>query len=82
MLTNRPLVVGDGARVEISLRWSRDVEVHVTLDGQPGFALAPGDRVAVTRSPRTLRLVRAPGRDYYEVLRTKLKWGEASVRRS
>jgi NAD+ kinase len=68
--------------VEISLRWSRDVEVHVTLDGQPGFALAPGDRVAVTRSPRTLRLVRAPGRDYYEVLRTKLKWGEASVRRS
>jgi len=82
MLTNRPLVVGDGARVEISLRWGRDVEVHVTLDGQPGFALAPGDRVAVTRSPRTLRLVRAPGRDYYEVLRTKLKWGEASVPRS
>lgn len=82
MLTNRPFVVGDGATVEISLRWGRDVEVHITLDGQPGFALAPGDRVAVTRSPRALRLVRAPGRDYYEVLRTKLKWGEASVRRS
>ena len=32
--------------------------------------------VTVTRSPRTLRLVKAPGRDYYEVLRTKLKWGE------
>ena len=29
---------------------------------------------------RTLRLVTAPGRDYYAVLRTKLKWGESTVR--
>ena len=34
------------------------------------------DRVIVTRSERILRLVKAPGRDYFEVLRTKLKWGE------
>ena len=29
---------------------------------------------------RTLRLVKAPSRNYYEVLRTKLKWGESTVR--
>jgi NAD kinase len=34
--------------------------------------------VTVTRSPHSLRLVKAPGRDYYEVLRTKLKWGESN----
>jgi NAD+ kinase len=82
MLTNRPLVVGDDATVEVSLRADRDVEAHLTFDGQRGFAFGSRDRVVVTRSHRTLRLVRAPGRDYYEVLRTKLKWGEPSVRRA
>ncbi len=76
MLANRPLVIGDEARIEVSLHTS-DVEVHVTLDGQEGFPLASQDRVIISRSPRTLRLVMAPGRDYFEVLRTKLKWGES-----
>jgi len=35
--------------------------------------------VVVTGSPRRLKLVKAPGRDYYEVLRTKLKWGDAGA---
>jgi NAD+ kinase len=82
MLTNRPLVVSDDASIEVRLRSGRDVEVFATLDGQRGFALAGGDSVTVTRSPRTLRLVKAPGRDYFEVLRAKLKWGEYTTRRS
>jgi NAD+ kinase len=57
------------------------VEVHVTFDGQRGLPLRPQDTVVVTRSPRTLRLVKAPGREYFEVLRTKLKWGESTRRR-
>lgn len=81
MLSNRPLVVGDDSRVEVRLRNPRDVEVHVSFDGQRGPALLPDDVVVVTRSPRTLRLVRAPARDYFEVLRTKLKWGESTARR-
>jgi NAD+ kinase len=81
MLTHRPLVVGDRSRIQVSLRAERDVEVHITFDGQRGFPLASGDRVVVTRSTRTLRLVKAPERDYYNVLRTKLKWGESTARR-
>ena len=80
MLTNRPLVVRDEGVIEVRLH-GEDVDVHITLDGQRGFAMTPADRVTVTRSPRTLRLVKAAGRDYYEVLRTKLKWGEAPRRR-
>ncbi len=75
MLANRPLVIGDTATVSVSLS-TGNVEVHVTLDGQEGVPLSPQDRVVITKSPCTLRLVRAP-RDYFEVLRTKLKWGEA-----
>jgi NAD+ kinase len=80
MLTNRPLVVRDEGVIDVRLH-TKDVEVHITLDGQRGFAMTSEDSVVVTRSARTLRLVKAVGRDYYEVLRTKLKWGDASRRR-
>lgn len=76
MLTHRPLVIGDGAEVEVRLRRAREGDVHVSFDGQGGVPLLGDDVVKVTRSERTLRLVKAPGRDYFEVLRTKLKWGE------
>jgi NAD+ kinase len=77
MLTTRPLVVGDEARIEVSLRSARLVEVYAALDGQETFTLAEGDGVVVSGSPGRLRLVKAPGRDYYEVLRSKLRWGAA-----
>jgi NAD+ kinase len=82
MLTNRPLVVSDEATIEVRLRSGRDGEVFATLDGQRGFPLTGGDSVTVTRSPLTLRLVKAPGRDYFQVLRAKLKWGEYTARRT
>jgi len=79
MLSNRPLVVGDEARVEVRLRSGRGVEVYTALDGQETFALHDGDGVTVSGSPLRLKLVTAQGRDYFEVLRTKLKWGETGV---
>jgi NAD+ kinase len=74
MLSNRPLVLADQALIEVRLQ-TRDVEVHVTLDGQRGLPLSHNDTVTITRSPRRLRLALSPTRDYYEVLRTKLRWG-------
>ena len=81
MLTNRPLVVADESSLEVRLRAERGVEVQVTFDGQRGYPLSSEDSVVVTRSPRTLRLVKARGRDFFAVLRAKLKWGEGSARR-
>ena len=80
-LTHRPIVVNDSAVIEVRLRDSRAVEVHLTFDGQRGIALGERDSVTITRSPRTVRLVKAPSRDFFEVLRTKLKWGEQTVTR-
>ena len=79
MLANRPLVVSDESRIELRLRAAREVDVYAALDGQETFAFVDDDSVVVTGSPRRLKLVKAPGRDYYEVLRTKLKWGEAGA---
>jgi NAD+ kinase len=80
MLTNRPVVVSDRATIEVRLRSTREGEVHLTFDGQRGFPLGSEDVVTVTRSPKTIRLVKAQ-RDYFEVLRAKLKWGESTTRR-
>jgi NAD+ kinase len=82
MLTNRPLAIADSSTIEVRLHPSRDVEAHVTFDGQRGFPLAGRDSVVITRSPRALRLVKAPARDFFAVLRTKLKWGESTARRA
>jgi NAD+ kinase len=73
-LTNRPLVVPDAARIEVSARGHE--AVYLTVDGQIGIKLESGDRVVVTRAAERLRLVRPERQTYYEILRDKLKWGE------
>jgi len=74
-LTNRSLVVADTAAVEVVVR-SVGQDVHLTLDGQRGVELAPGDRVAIRKSAARTRLVHCPDRDWFSVLRQKLRWGE------
>ena len=75
MLTNRPLVIPDTSRIEIAPEQHGE-PVHLTLDGQVGFQLQPGDRVAIERAKTRVQLVRAAGKSYFEVLRSKLGWGE------
>jgi len=75
MLTNRPLVVSDAARIDLDFAPAEE-PVYVTLDGQIGFQLNPKDRVTIAKSRNRVALVRPPSKTYFEVLRSKLKWGE------
>lgn len=74
-LTNRPLVVPNTFRIEVEFRADEEA-VFLTLDGQVGVELKPGDRVVVTQARTRLRLVRPPRKTYFEILHSKLKWGE------
>jgi NAD+ kinase len=74
-LALRPLVVPAGAQVEIVLQ-TRDSEVYLTFDGQVGYPLRARDRVRVRRGARPVMMVRSRRRNYFEVLRRKLSWGE------
>jgi len=74
-LTFRPLVVPDGLVVRSELL-SKESDVFLTLDGQVGFGLRKGDVIEVKKAGAPLRFFRSPFRDYFTVLRTKLKWGE------
>jgi len=76
-LTHRPVVIPGHALVEVRAESPDGPEdVFVTYDGQHGYAVSPGDVVRVSRAERMLRLVRTPSREYFELLREKLKWGE------
>jgi NAD+ kinase len=74
-LTNRPIVLPDDVLIEIVLR-SQTEDVFLTLDGQVGFSLMLNDIIEVRKSPFTTKLLTPCGKDYFQILRTKLKWGE------
>jgi NAD+ kinase len=73
-LTHRPLVVPDSLEIEMLLHSEEEV-AYLSLDGLPGLDLRDGDRVRCSRSEHQVSLFRT-GRDFFHVLRTKLKWGE------
>jgi NAD+ kinase len=80
-LTNRPIIIPGSEVIEVrpQLQGNLD-EIFVTYDGQSGYPLQEGDIVRVRRSERCLKLIKAPARSYFELLREKLKWGERGGR--
>ncbi|HEY2461661.1 MAG TPA: NAD(+)/NADH kinase [Candidatus Acidoferrum sp.] len=75
-LSDRPVVVRDSSLIEINL--SADTEsVFLTLDGQTGIPMQAADRVRMRRAADRLKLIQPPKKSYFEILRSKLKWGEA-----
>jgi len=76
-LTNRPIVIPADHVIEVRPRIEPGAEdIFITYDGQEGYPLRAGDVVRVRRAERKLRLVKAPARSYFQLLREKLNWGE------
>ena len=72
-LTNRPLIIPDSARIEIRLEGSPENMV-LTLDGQEGFEMDPGDRIFIKKSRNDIRMISFEDQSYFKVLKTRLKW--------
>ena len=73
-LTHRPIVLPEDSRIRVAIRAS-DEDVVLTVDGQEGMKLASDDVVEVRRSRNRVLLVRSRHR-FFELLRSKLRWGE------
>jgi NAD+ kinase len=76
MLTHRPLVLPDELDIEISLTTPDAKDISLSLDGQEGLEISDDDRVCVRKSEERVLLVQSPDKNYFDVLRNKLKWGE------
>ena len=85
-LTNRPILVPGDSIIEVSLTSKittgvisgdapSDSNVFITLDGQVGVEFDSSKKLTILRAKRKVHLIEPLKRDYYEVLRTKLKWG-------
>ena len=73
-LSNRPIVVPDDAEIQLTLKTDHE-EVALTLDGQVGFPLKVEDRVKISKSRTMFNLIQPSNRNYFDVLRDKLRWG-------
>jgi len=73
-LSNRPLVVPDSGEIELTLKTDNE-EVALTLDGQVGCPMQVEDRVMIRKSRTTFNLIQPSNRNYFDVLRDKLRWG-------
>ena len=74
-LTNRPLVLRDSVTIEIVVKSQREA-AYLTVDGQVGITAHSEDIIRVRKSESYVELIQPPQRNYYEILRQKLKWGE------
>jgi len=80
-LGQRPFVVGPDELLEVRAEWGGEeiqtssIDAMLTLDGQVGVSLKPGDLVRVRRSQSVARLLRDPDDSFYGRLRQKMGWG-------
>src|SRR6516162_463580 len=74
-LTNRPIVLPDSAQIEVGVKTQRE-SVYLTVDGQVGIAVRSEDAMHLRRASSVVELIQSPQKDYFEILRQKLKWGE------
>jgi NAD+ kinase len=80
-LTNRPIILPDDDQIRITMGKESEEQVSLTFDGQVGFDFHYGDTVLINKSSKEIRLVRSPDKSYFEILRTKLTWGGANLKK-
>lgn len=73
-LTHRPVVVRDSVEIEIQVKTGQE-EAYLSLDGQVGMPVRDGDTVRCVKAEHPAKLLRFR-KTFFEVLSTKLKWGE------
>lgn len=74
-LSVRPVVLPDDFIVDIIIS-SQVKDIFLTIDGQIGFALKKNDKVRCKIAEEKTLIIAPVGRDYFKILREKLKWGE------
>jgi NAD+ kinase len=73
-LTLRPSVVPASRPISITLLDAEDA--HLTLDGQVGHRVLPGDEVRLHQAAARITLLQRPGLDFFALLQQKLHWGD------
>ena len=73
-LAVRPLVIDHDEVLKVEVISDHD-KMTFNVDGQESHRLRSGDVMTARAAVPTLKLVRVGDKSFYEILRTKLKWG-------
>jgi len=71
MLQARPVVISAREKIRVKLH-SVHEDMVLTLDGQEGIRLYPGDEIVVEKADIVTRLIKIAPRSFYDVLRRKM----------
>ena len=74
-LSFRPMVISSDSSIKIKLL-TEEEEVNLTLDGQRGDLLGKNDIIEVNKAVFELQLISSPERNYFDLLKEKLGWGQ------
>ena len=72
-LTNRPLIVPESANIKIKLAKGSS-DIILTFDGQKGLEINDQDEIVIQKGPHPIHLITLPDRQYFDILKNKLKW--------
>lgn len=75
-LAQRPLILSNRDRVEMTVKIKTESPILCFVDGQESIGVKNGDRIIVEAAPQKVKLMVNPKKSYFEILRTKLGWGE------
>ena len=79
-LSDRPIVVRAGSKIQLRMSDRFDSRAQVTCDGSALGELEQGDNLWVEAADAEITLLHPPGYDYYRLLRSKLHWGRGGYR--
>ena len=72
-LTNRPLIVPESVTIKIRLAKGSS-DIILTFDGQKGLEINDQDEILIHKGPHPMNLITLPERQYFDILKNKLKW--------
>lgn len=75
-LNARSIVVDGKETLSFKIE-SRDNDIHLNIDGQVHFKVNKEDKIETRLSDKVIRLIKPENRDYFMILREKLKWGDS-----
>jgi NAD+ kinase len=75
-LSHRPIVLPDNAKIEIKFIDIPDNHAQIVVDGQKAIDVSITNTIHIEKNLTHMTLLHPNTYDYFEVVRTKLKWGE------
>ena len=74
-LSDRPIVIPAGRRIDVGLLERDDTKAEITVDGFSMGDIRPNDKLSISAANKRVTLLHPPGYDFYGILRSKLFWG-------